>query len=119
MPNDALKILIVDDYADFADALKIQLEHSGRKAITAQSVRQALDVLDEDPSIGIVVTDIRMPGVDGMDFRRVLKHRFPKLPVVFMTGLPIDDDEVVPAHAAFLQKPFSVEALIKAIDGLE
>jgi two-component system C4-dicarboxylate transport response regulator DctD len=109
------KILVVDDNLDFAESIAILLESNGRPAIAMASVREALDALDDDPSIGMVITDIRMPGVDGFDFRRVLRHRFASLPVVLMTGLPVTDDDVVPRDVAILQKPFPVEALLKAV----
>lgn len=113
------KVLVVDDNSDFAETLAIQLGQHDRLAVTATSVRQALDMLDDDASIGVVVSDVRMPGVDGLDFRRVLRHRFPKLPVVLMSGMPIEKDDLVPSHVVVLQKPFSVDALIYALARLE
>jgi DNA-binding NtrC family response regulator len=113
------KLLVVDDNFDYAETLAIQLGQRGCLAIPAGSVRQALDLLDDDPAIGVVVSDVRMPGVDGLDFRRVLAHRFPKLPVVFMTGMPVDKDDRVPSHVIILQKPFSIDALIAALAQLE
>jgi FixJ family two-component response regulator len=109
------KILVVDDNLDFAESIAILLESNGRPAVAMASVREALDALDDDPSIGLVVTDIRMPGVDGFDFRRVLRHRFATLPVVLMTGLPVTDEDVVPRDVAIFQKPFPIEALLKVI----
>ena len=113
------KLLVVDDNFDYAETLAMQLAQRGRPAVAAGSVRQALDLLDEDPDIGVVVSDVRMPGVDGLDFRRVLTHRFPKLPVVFMTGMPVDKDDLVPSHVIVMQKPFSIDALIAALAQLE
>ena len=113
------KLLVVDDNFDYAETLAIQLVQRGCPAVAAGSVRQALDLLDDDPAIGVVVSDVRMPGVDGLDFRRVLTHRFPKLPVVFMTGMPVDKDDLVPSHVIILQKPFSIDALIAALAQLE
>jgi two-component system NtrC family sensor kinase len=113
------KILVVDDNLDFAETLATQLVHRGHAAVAAGSVRQALDLLDDDPSIGVVVTDVRMPGVDGLDFRRVLGHRFPKLPVVLMTGMPAEKEDRVPSDIIVLQKPFSIDAMITALSQLE
>jgi DNA-binding NtrC family response regulator len=111
----ASRILIVDDNLDLAESLVVQLEDSGRNALASGSVREALDALDDDPSIALVVTDIRMPGVDGLDFRRVLKHRFPSLPVVLMTGLPVTEEDMVPRSVEVLQKPFGVDVLLRAV----
>ena len=54
---------------------------------------------------------VRMPGVSGFDFRRVVRHRFPGLPMVLITGIPITDDDVVPRDAVILQKPVVIEML--------
>ena len=117
--NAERNILVVDDNLDLAETLVAQLAHHGHAAVAAGSVRQALDLLDEDPTIGVVVSDVRMPEVDGLDLRRVLRHRFPKMPIVLMTGMPIVEDDCVPAHVMVLQKPFSIKAMIAALSKLE
>ena len=71
--------------------------------------------MDENPAIGLVVSDIRMPSVDGFDFQRVLKYRFGSLPVVLMTGMPLSDEDNPPRDIHVLQKPFEIEELLKAI----
>ena len=109
------KLLVVDDNFDFAETLAMSLVAQGYPAIAAASVSQALDLLDEDGSIGVVISDVRMPGVDGMDFRRVLRHRFPKMPVVLMTGAALHEDDQVPTDVTVLQKPFPIAALIAVI----
>ena len=115
MNDSPARILVVDDNLDLADTLAMQLEHLGHPALARGSVRDALDALDDDPSIRLVITDIRMPDVDGLDFRRVLKHRFPALPVVLMTGLPLSEEDMVPRNVEVLQKPFTTDALLRAV----
>lgn len=113
MPNRT--VLVVDDNLDFAESVAILLKAHGQPAIAMATVRGALDALDDDPSIGLVVSDVRMPAVDGFDFFRVLKYRFASLPVVLMTGLPITEEDNVPRDIRILQKPFPIEDLLKAI----
>jgi len=112
----ARTILVVDDNLDFAQSIVALLQLHGRNARASGTVRQALDLLDEDSSIALVVSDVRMPDVDGLDLRRVLRHRFTRLPVVLMTGLPLTSDDVLPHGTLILQKPFPIERLIEAID---
>lgn len=112
---DLCKILVVDDNLDLAQSIAMLLEQHDQAAVAVGTVREAVDLLDDDPTIKLVVTDIRMPDVSGLDLRRVLRHRFPKLPVILMTGLPLSDDDPAPANVVVLQKPFPIEALIKAI----
>jgi two-component system response regulator AtoC len=79
-------------------------------------VREALDLLDEEPQrIDVVVSDIRMPGADGFDLFRVLRHRFPDLPVILITGNPTTSDDVIPRGVTILQKPVGIVELEQAI----
>jgi DNA-binding NtrC family response regulator len=113
--NDVTNVLVVDDHVDFANSLAMQLRHTGLGARAVSTVRDALDALDEDSTNDLVITDIRMPEVDGLDLRRVLRHRFPELPVVLMTGLPIEEEDNVPGHVEVLEKPSAIRALLEVI----
>ena len=108
-------VLVVDDNLDFAEGIARLLQSHGQPAIAMATVRGALDALDDDPAIGLVVSDIRMPSVDGFDFHRVLKYRFASLPVVLMTGMPLTDDDNPPHDARILEKPFPIEELLQVI----
>ena len=109
-------ILVVDDDRDAADTTSALLELVDLAVITVYSARDGLDRLDERADVSLVVSDIRMPGVDGFDFIRVVKHRFPSLPALLTTGLPITDEEVViPRGASILQKPYASDELREAI----
>lgn len=110
------RILVVDDNADLAASLVAMLEMHEYSACASVDVAHALNALDEDPSISMVVSDVRMPSVDGLDFVRVLRHRFPSLPVVLMTGLPISEDDVLPRGVVILEKPFVFEKLLTLIN---
>jgi len=92
------------------------LEQAGWPTVSKLNVRDALDALDDDANIGLVVTDVRMPDYDGFDLLRVVKHRFPYLPVILITGQPIVPDDVIPLHAVILQKPLSAKELLGAVE---
>jgi len=118
VPRRALmprSILLVDDNRDAVDAIAALLCESGHDVAKAYSARDALDLLDENPHIQLVVSDVRMPEVSGFDFRRVVRHRFPDLPMVLITGIPITSDDVVPRDAVILQKPVAIGELELAI----
>ena len=97
-----LKILVADDNRDMVQSLSQVLELMGHSTVPAYSAREAVDLLDEVPDIGMVLSDIRMPGVDGFDLLRVLRHRFPSLPIILMSGLPVTSDDVVPQKTSIL-----------------
>ena len=104
--GDRRAILVVDDNRDLVTSTAELLEVAGYDAIPAYSAREAVDLLDEVKSIDLVLSDIRMPGVDGFDLLRVLRHRFPSLPIILMSGVPVTSDDIVPAGAMILTKPF-------------
>jgi two-component system cell cycle sensor histidine kinase/response regulator CckA len=108
-------VLIADDERDTVDTTAVMLEGSGYRVLRAYSAKEALILLDDHPEIALLVSDIRMPDVDGFDLLRVVRHRFGSLPVVLITGLPVTDDDVVPMGAEILTKPFSFEELTGAL----
>jgi CheY-like chemotaxis protein len=110
-----LVILVVDDNDDLVTSTARMLEVAGYVAIPAYSAREAVDLLDEVERIDLVLSDIRMPDVDGFDLLRVLRHRFPSLPIILMSGLPVTSDDVVPKGATILTKPFDATELQELI----
>jgi CheY-like chemotaxis protein len=113
--SDRFAILVVDDNPDLAASTANLLEAAGYTAIPAYSAREAVDLLDEIERIDLVLSDIRMPDVDGFDLLRVLRHRFTTLPIILMSGLPVTPDDIVPNGATILMKPFDVAQLQEAI----
>src|SRR5262245_36704628 len=114
-PPRAGTVLITDDNRDVVDALAAFLTMSGYKVIATYSAREALDSLDHDATVGVVISDVRMPELDGFDFLRVVKHRFPAIKVILVTGHEITSDDVVPPGATILKKPLEFEQLLKLL----
>jgi DNA-binding NtrC family response regulator len=108
-------VLVTDDNRDVVDALVAFLDMSGYKVIASYSAREALDSLDRDSTVGVVISDVRMPELDGFDFLRVVKHRFPAIKVILVTGHEITDEDVVPAGATILKKPLEFDQLLKLL----
>src|SRR3954470_12063608 len=108
-------VLVTDDNRDVVDALAAFLNLSGYKVIATYSAREALDSLDQDASVGVVISDVRMPELDGFDFLRVVRHRFPAMKVILVTGHEIATDDVVPSGATILKKPLEFEELLRLL----
>ncbi len=108
-------ILLVDDDKDAVVTYRALLSTAGYSVAAVHSVREALDVLDERTDIRLVISDVRMPDVDGLDLVRVLRHRFPMLPCILLTGAAMTGEDVVPREALILRKPVPVQALERAI----
>lgn len=114
-PAHLATVLITDDNRDVVDSLATFLDMSGYKVISTYSAREALDSLDSDKSVGVVISDVRMPGLDGFDFLRVVKHRFPAIKVILVTGHEITSEDVVPSGATILKKPVVLDELLRLL----
>jgi DNA-binding NtrC family response regulator len=79
------KVLLVDDEKDFIEMLSLRLEEVGEKITVAYSGQEALDALEKD-DIDVVILDIKMPGMDGIEVLREIKKKFPMVEVIMLTG---------------------------------
>lgn len=107
------QILIVDDNPHMSNLLSDILDFFDYKAVGARDGEEALKTLSEK-SFDMVITDLRMPRMDGMNLLRALKERFPALPVVVITGFGTDSsrsDALAAQADGFLAKPFKVEEI--------
>jgi len=109
------RILVVDDHPDTAELVARLLETAGYDIAQADSAYQAVEHLDGNRDIALILSDIRMPNVDGFDFLRLVRQRYPSLPMVLMTGLPITREDFVPRGAMILQKPFGIDELKRVV----
>ncbi|MCK5835776.1 MAG: response regulator [Desulfobacula sp.] len=80
-----IKVLIVDDEKDFVEIFSMRLETQGEKVSTAYSGKEALQVL-KNTAIDVVILDIRMPGMDGIDTLKEIKKLYPNVEVILLTG---------------------------------
>ena len=79
------KILLVDDEEDFVEMLSLRLQELGEKVTAAYSGREGLDKLANTP-IDVVILDIKMPGMDGIETLKEIKKQFPLVEVIMLTG---------------------------------
>jgi DNA-binding NtrC family response regulator len=79
------RVLLVDDEVDFVEMLSLRLNEIGERVTPAHSGREALDILGQKV-IDVVILDIRMPGMDGIETLREIKKRFPLVEVMMLTG---------------------------------
>lgn len=85
-----IKILLVDDEADLRLTLAANLELDGFEVIEADCGEQALEILSRQ-SVDVVLTDIRMPGINGVELFQAIKRRHPDTPVVLTTAFALED----------------------------
>lgn len=110
----AAKILVVDDETSILDTVKILLRGEGFDVELAHSGREALDRLGE-LAPDIVLTDVRMPGVSGVDVLMAAREQDPETPVILMTAQASLQTAVQAVNQGafyYLQKPFSNADLV-------
>lgn len=111
---DKPEILIIDDEESLHEILIPYLQVIGIKAVSAMNGKAGLELLSDHASIHTVITDIRIPGVDGFDVLREIKSRRGNIRVIVMTGY---SDKAIAIQALklgaddFLEKPFRLEEL--------
>jgi len=81
-----IKVMVVDDERDFTEMLARSLTEVGEKVYSAFSGQECLDLLNKEPSLDVVILDIKMPGLDGMETLRRIKTEHPLVEVIMLTG---------------------------------
>src|SRR5690348_1347165 len=116
----SVSILIVDDEADVADLFRQRFRREQRQGTYvlhfAMSGEEALRKLDEEiePQLIVILSDINMPGMDGLTLLREIKTRRPELPVMMVTAYGDDERRRHAAEAGalqFLTKPVDFNQL--------
>ena len=112
-------ILIVDDNPHMSSLLCEMLDVYDYDSVRASNGNEALSALD-DGKIHMVITDLRMPNMNGLELLQKIKDRNPKMPVVLISGYSIEEatDSDTAQPDGFLAKPFmmaDVERLLNAL----
>jgi CheY-like chemotaxis protein len=116
----SVSILVVDDEPDVAELFRQHFRHEARQGTYvmhfAASAEKALDLLNGgiEPSVAVILSDINMPGMDGLQLLGEIKQHFPDLPVMMVTAYGDDErrhraDEL--GAAEFIAKPVDFDRL--------
>lgn len=115
--GDAERILIVDDEPKICQFLEVLLRREGYEADSVYNAADALASLAEKPA-SLVITDLKMPGMDGFEFVRRLRADYPQIPVIMITGYATVDTAVKALRSGvddYVTKPFNIDELRKVI----
>jgi DNA-binding NtrC family response regulator len=113
-----VRVLVVDDAPSAVDVLRRNLSARGYEVLTAASATEAIRALEASP-VDLVITDYRMPGVDGRELTRHIAENFKSVEVVMVTGYGSIENAVSAMKAGvaeYLTKPFTDEELFAAVD---
>lgn len=111
-------VAIVDDDQQVLDILVLYLRSVGYRTRAFNNATDLIELLDWSSGIGCIVTDVRMPGMDGLTLLSEIRRRDPSLPVILMTGhgdVPMAVKAIRDGAMDFLEKPLRPEQLENAI----
>jgi two-component system, LuxR family, response regulator FixJ len=112
------KVYVIDDDAAMRDSLEFLLDSSGFDVRLFEVAQDFLDALSGLP-LGCVVSDVRMPGMDGIELLKHMKAADNRFPIVIMTGhgdVPLAVEAMKLGAIDFLEKPFEAERLTTMIE---
>jgi CheY-like chemotaxis protein/anti-sigma regulatory factor (Ser/Thr protein kinase) len=118
MPVPPHRLLIVDDDPSIHELVQAMLVGAGWEAVSASSGEEALTRLEANPSYDLLLSDILMPGIDGLTLLGQVRARHPDIPVVMMTVKNTPQHVLASLRreaAAYIAKPFSRDSLLATL----
>lgn len=115
--KDNIKILLVDDEEEFVKTLSERIKMRELGANIAHDGEQALKLVENEVP-DVMVLDLRMPGIDGMEVLQRVKKAYPDVQVIILTGHGSEKDEEQARRLGafeYLQKPVEVDTLVNKI----
>lgn len=110
-----MKVLLVDDEEEFVKALAERLKMRDLRSDTVFDGEEALSFV-EDQEPDVMVLDLKMPGIDGMEVLRQVRKAYPKIQVIILTGHGTEKDEEEAKRLGafdYLEKPVNLDVLVK------
>ncbi len=114
----ARSILVVDDELLIRDLLYDFFHGQGWDIAVAESAHKALEIL-RSRKVDLVLTDVKMPRMDGLELTTEIRDAYPDLPVVLMTGYPSVESAVAALRQRvtdYITKPFNINRLYKVVE---
>ncbi|MGE6663025.1 response regulator [Pseudomonas sp. NPDC077408] len=108
------RVLLVDDDHAVREVTAQMLSNLGYAVVQADGGRMALEMLEQGAAVDLLLADFAMPGMNGGELARAVSSRYPKLPVVFITGYA-ELGELGMGSSTIIQKPFREEQLVRKL----
>ncbi|MCC4597600.1 response regulator [Xanthomonas campestris pv. phormiicola] len=112
-------ILLVEDDQTIRELARMMLDADGYRVLSAGTAQEALALLEQDPDVDLIFSDVQMPGGDGMSMVRELRRRAVTIPALLTSGMKHPDAAALPTHTGFLPKPYSHAGLLAALQRLQ
>ncbi|MDP0489037.1 MAG: response regulator transcription factor [Fusobacterium sp. JB021] len=104
-----MKLLIVDDDKDILNMIKIYLSSEGYEILEANNGLKALEILDKNPDIALIILDIMMPKLNGFDTCEKIRKKY-TMPIIFLTAKMAEIDQILGFSSGgddYIIKPFT------------
>jgi len=106
-------VLVVDDNLEIRELTEMVLLDSGYEVALASDAESAIGMVAQDPGVfGLVLSDVNLPGLSGVELSTRLQSEYPDLPVMLVSGSAVK----VPSGVEFLQKPYSLADLMERVE---
>lgn len=113
------RVLVVEDELNIRLLIGFILQQMGWEVVEAQSGDDALEVLESEEAFDLVITDILMPYVNGIELIEALKREYPSLPILVTSAHTPESQEALEKGANLsLPKPFSKQQLVESVRAL-
>ena len=113
-----ITVLLVDDEVPFVDAMTRRLSKRNLNILAAYTGLQALDTISSDKKVDVVILDVKMPGMDGIETLREIKEKRPLIEVIMLTGHATVESGVEGMKLGafdYLMKPCDIEQLMTKV----
>ena len=114
--NNDKKVLVVDDDRAILKLMSRIIENSGYNVKSASNAKEALKLIMEN-QFNLVISDISLPGMSGIELYKKVRNRYESLDFIFMSGYAVDDmdESIIESVSGFFPKPFQIQSVMDTI----
>lgn len=110
-------ILVIDDESGYREMIQFELAVQGFNVLMASGGVQAFEIL-KTAMVDLIITDMKMPEMDGLDVLTLVRKSHPQMPFILMSGFAVEErlQQALALNAcAYLRKPFAIDELKSAL----
>lgn len=118
MKNNKPLILAVDDEHTICDLIRYSLEPAGMEVVTAENGKEALTLLEKEP-VDVIITDLLMPSMTGLEFIKEMKNRKSSIPIIIITAygnMEMSQEIVKEGVFRLMEKPLDFDILVPIVN---
>lgn len=111
-------VMLVDDESDFIETMSKRLQKRGFKVLTATEGKEALELVGKNRNLEVMILDVKMPGMDGIEVLREMKKSYPLIEVIMLTGHATIESAIDGMKIGafdYLMKPCNIEQLSQKV----